>query len=503
MSETELRDVLLLRSLEREASALAPSDALAVGLAADLTWAGADARRRLGQPADGASAQAEWGRAWLAERARLGLSRCVQRWGADLPLGLASAVSGPGRALAGAVLVLAFLLGLVGDALGPSKVVNLLSLPLLGLLAWNLAVYALLLARALLSRWRRADRPPGPLRQALLAWLWRTQGRIVAQATDHPTSRGKAMAGSYMQWARVQGGFTRDWLAIAQPLHAARLAALVHAAAACLVLGVVASLYARGLVLDYRAGWDSTFLGVKGVHRLLSGLLGPASTLSGLALPDPAALASLRLAGGVGEGAARWIHLWALTLGLWVVLPRALLAAQAWAAARRLAANLALPPGADDLQRLLASASGGPQPVWVLPYNYQIDAAHQAALATLVGRRLGSQVELLAQPSLPLGAEDTLPAGLPEPAPTQVVLVMALTATPEADSHGAMVGALLAHLAGRCPLQVWVDESGWRKRLPGVSGAERRQQRRLAWSRLLATQGQAPVFVDLGPADEA
>jgi len=347
---------------------------------------------------------------------------------------------------------------------------------------------------------RRSGRPAGPLRQALLAWMWRTQGLMVSQVTDHPTSRGKAMAGSFMQWARVQGAFTRDWLAIAQPLHVSRLAALVHAAAACLVLGVVASLYARGLVMDYRAGWDSTFMDVKAVHRLLSGLLGPAAFLSGLALPDPAALVAMRLARGAGEGAARWIHLWALTLVLWVVLPRAVLALRAWLAARRQAANLPMPPGSDDLQRLLASAIGGPQPVWVLPYSYQLDAEHQAALGTLVTRRLGAHVQMLAQPSLPLGAEDHLPAGLPEQAPTQVVLLMALTATPELESHGAIVSALQAHLAGSCPLQVWVDESGWRKRLPGVSGAEHRQQRRLAWSRLLAAQGQTPVFVDLGPA---
>ena len=47
MNEADLRDVLMMRALEREATALAPSDPLARGLVADLAWAGAEARRRI------------------------------------------------------------------------------------------------------------------------------------------------------------------------------------------------------------------------------------------------------------------------------------------------------------------------------------------------------------------------------------------------------------------------------------------------------------------------
>ena len=41
---------------------------------------------------------------------------------------------------------------------------------------------------------------------------------------------------------------------------ALRAETALHAGAAALALGLVAGLYVRGLVLDYRAGWESTFL---------------------------------------------------------------------------------------------------------------------------------------------------------------------------------------------------------------------------------------------------
>lgn len=505
MTEADLRDVLMLRALEREAMALAPSDPLALGLATDLAWAGAEARRRLDHRPPAGATPVVLPQDWLAERARLGLARCRQRWGPSLPQTLADAAAGPGRLLAWALAAAALFLGAVGDVLGGSQQINLLSLPMLGLLAWNLGVYALLALRALrrLLPGRRGGPPrigqAGALQAAMLALLARAQAGLMARAAAPPPSPlASAIPGSFVHGARVQAGFLQDWLAATRPLQIARLTALVHAAAACLAIGVVASLYARGLVLDYRAGWDSTFLDAGAVRRVLGLLLGPAAALSGQTLPDAAALAGLRLAAGGGEGAARWIHLWALSLGLWVMLPRTALAGAAWWSARRLAARLPLPPAADDLRRLMLSASGVPLPVWVLPYSYQLDSAHQAVLASVVARRLGPQAALMAWPSLPLGAEDSLPAGLPGGLPAQALLLFALTATPERESHGAMVAALQAHLAGRCPLQVWVDESGWRQGLPGAAGADRLQQRRQSWVRLLAALGQAPVFVDLG-----
>ena len=517
MTETDVRAVLLLRAFERT-----PASGWTVD---DAERVGAQAHRLLGERAAPT--------AWLCQRARLGLARLAERDSHLAPwLTGAARSAGSGAAhwrAGGLLLLLATGLGLGAESLGAARVINLLAPPLLALLTWNLVVYAALLGAALWpghaarpprhGRLTRLPKPPhtpaaagltSPLRRWLLRQFAATQARWDQQ------HRPKSAPGGPPSDAARQAlaCFGRDWLALSLPLQTSRLAAWLHAAAAALALGAVASQYARGLVFDYRAGWDSTFLDAAAVHQVLAGVLGPAAALSGLALPDVPTLAGLRLASGGGEGAARWIHLWTLTLMLAVVLPRALLAAWAGGRARRLAADLPLPAGLDDLQRLLRSASGQALPVTVLPYSYALDAQRQAALAVVLDAQLGPGVLPQVRPSLPLGAEDDLArwlSGLPDPPPGPpgsqdglVVALFALTATPERETHGAFVQALAAHLPGPGALRVMVDESGFRARLGGVgtagAGADRLAQRRTVWRELLQPLGLLPMFIDLSRA---
>ena len=136
--------------------------------------------------------------------------------------------------------------------------------------------------------------------------------------------------------------------------------AALHLAAAALGLGLVAGLYLRGLVLDYRVGWESTFLDAATVQPLLATLLAPASALSGIAVPDVAGVQALRLpqAEGTDASAAPWIHLYALQLALCVLLPRLVLAL--WAGGRALALKRALPLPLHEpyFQRLLRQQQG-------------------------------------------------------------------------------------------------------------------------------------------------
>ena len=527
MTESDARAVLLLRAVEQT-----PAWSAALG---DITdWAGAEARRTLGE---GAAPQA-----WLALRAHLGLQRLAQR-DATLQPWLAAAGHPAGHPLAWLawlVLVLALLLGLLVDAVGPSHQINLLAPPLLALLAWTGLVYAALLLnglrRHLSTQPAQPARPAGPLRRWLLARAATLQQRWVigAKLTGAKLTGTQAAAGSLaLQAAALQAThttqpdpthnraalarFSRDWLASSAPLQAARLAALLHGAAALLALGALVSLYARGLVWDLRAGWDSTFLSPAAVRTVLGAVLGPAAALSGQALPDVATLASLRLASGGGETAARWIHLWALTLGLAVVLPRSALAALAWRRTRALAAALPLDPTDSGLQRLLRSASGQVQPVTVLPYSYQLDAARQAALPAVLAQHMGPLARPNLLPSLAQGAEDQPAPWWPGPPADTVVALFALTATPERETHGVFLQALAQRLAGppaagvpggvqggvqgASQLLVMVDTSGFRARLgPQANSADslqRLDQRRRAWQAMLQPQGLVPVFVDL------
>ncbi len=165
-------------------------------------------------------------------------------------------------------------------------------------------------------------------------------------------------------------GFAALWLERSRSLAALRAETALHAGAAALALGLVAGLYARGLVLDYRAVWESTFLDVAAAHGVVTTVFGPAARLSAIALPDEAGFAALRdIHGGnvAGAPAAPWIHLIALTLLGAVVIPRALLALACAALASGRSRCFAVPLDAPYFQRLLRLRKGGPARVSVHP----------------------------------------------------------------------------------------------------------------------------------------
>ena len=119
---------------------------------------------------------------------------------------------------------------------------------------------------------------------------------------------------------------------------AARAARVLHVAAALFALGAVAGLYVRGLVFEYRAGWESTFLDAPAVHALLSFFLSPAAQLIGVPFPSVDQIAALRFTNGTpgNANAALWIHLYAVTVGAIVIVPRLALALIArWQEQRR------------------------------------------------------------------------------------------------------------------------------------------------------------------------
>ena len=285
MTEDQARQVLLLQA--QESAGDTPSWS-----AADRSWATRQAVATVGEHATPETFVVA--RAALALQRLLPSDRAAQRW-----LGR--------RAWHPAWVALALLLGLVAglavDQLGPPQRVNLLAPAVWAVVGWNLLVYAALLL---------------PLKlHGVRSWL----SRWALRGHEHVA----------LVWARH-----------AAPLTGARLALVLHAAAATLALGLVAGLYLRGLVLDYRAGWQSTFATVEQVQATLRWLLAPASAVTGIGVPD---VAPLRVAPGADAtaSAAPWIHLLAATLLLAVVLPRSLLAWRAGVRAARLAQRFPLP----------------------------------------------------------------------------------------------------------------------------------------------------------------
>jgi hypothetical protein len=414
-------------------------------------------------------------------------------------------------------MVVALVIGLATDALSAGAKVNVLAPPLLATLAWNLGVYLLLVVR--MARAGRSGRSGIDGRDG-------GAGRRSVDDRSADRSPGFAVTlfgtafGSLVRRSRaarldrpVLATFLGDWSRASAPLQSLRLAQLMHLAAATFAAGLLAGLYLRGLVFEYRAGWESTFLDAGQVRSLLGLVLGPASALTGIRLPDAGALEAIRFTAGPGEQAAGWLHLHATTIALWVIVPRLALAAQAARQARRLATDFPLPLD-DAYFRNLVRARGEAIRVPVMPCSYQVPAASLQGLTTLLVDALSAEVALEVAPRAEADAEADADAtadadktanaradtdadtNMSGSSPELVIALFNLSATPERETHAAFLDSLAQRLPADVPLQAVVDETAFRSRF--AHEPRRLDERRTAWRRLLAESDHEPLFIALG-----
>jgi hypothetical protein len=490
MREETLRSVLLVKSIE------ATDIAGAVIPAGDRAQATRNAMRALGittENTDGSFDEALAARA-LGERADRLAGPLAERYP------IVSEVLGRTRTPSW-ILVLVLLLAFVGgvglSALDGSRRINILAFPFLGLIAWNLVTYAVLAVA-----WVRSHR--GPQAHAAVRGHWaartfaRRIGPLVRQTARVHAVLAKAISAYAASWADVGRAF------IAQ--HARRG---LHLAAAAVALGLIVGLYLRGTVLRYEAGWESTFLGPAQVQTALRVLFGPVAAWSGVPLPaTPDAIESLRwtAAGGGGE-AAPWIHLIALSLACYIVVPRLLLAGAATLRLAHLGRARALPAElrgyADDVLSPGGLArSGGVTSV--TPYAYEPSETSLAGLERWLESQTQANVRIDRRTTLRYGEEDMAgPAfdfGAYRVADLHVVL-MNLAATPEAENHGVVIAAARDSARKARPaatLRIVVDEAPYAERLArDASFQSRLEERRGLWRDFVRGYGLEAEIVDL------
>ncbi|HEY3633815.1 MAG TPA: DUF2868 domain-containing protein [Caldimonas sp.] len=386
------------------------------------------------------------------------------------------------------VAVLAFGVGVLADHIGNSQRINLLAPPFWGVLLWNAVVYLALVAGLLARLMRRAPRAAGPLLRATRSLL-----QIRRRLPSAPAG------GSAVALAR----FVALWGERGARLALLRAETVLHAGAGALGLGLVAGLYARGLVLDYRAGWESTFLSPGVAHALVTTVLAPAAQLSGIALPDAAAFAALRSAhGDTGGGApaAPWIHLIALTLLLFVVVPRVLLGLFLLARSERIARRFPLPLESPYFQRLLRLQRGAAARLCVFPYGSTPSPQATLAMRAIAAELFGARVAFEVAPTVGFaGEDDALLAA--DPALTHALALFDASATPEAENQGRFVARLLSVLPPGAALVAIVDEAAFAERFGALP--ERMAQRRDAWRAWGDALDIAVVFVELAAAGVA
>lgn len=372
----------------------------------------------------------------------------------------------PGFVLA--LLLAAAAAGYFTNELGPDKRINILAFPLLGILGWSLLVY-LRDASLLVS-----GRSPEVIGR-VFDWL-RRRSPEPPESAD-PSARTLAAA---------KRTFERRWSGLAVPPATARAKSILHLAALVLAASAIAGMYVKGLANEYRAVWESTFLTESATLRSLLGVvLGPAAALSGESLPAPAELDLIRGAGSEGENAARWIHWYALTIAIFVLAPRALLAALWRAKAARLARALPYRGTAPRyFARLLATSSGSARSAALVPYAFHPDETTQRSLVRRLEDEFGAAVEAVWLPAVEFGAEEE-PVAPPADC-AEVVPVFSLAATPERETH------LLFHqtLSGRTVNRVrfvLLEAAAFDRKSRGLpDAAARREAREEAWRRLFA-----------------
>lgn len=249
------------------------------------------------------------------------------------------------RWLAPGALLVALVLGALGDrALNPHRL-DLLSLPLLGLVAWNIGMYLLLIAGSARAFAARAGEAPAAAPQG---------GSLPPLYRAMDTLRGWRRRSGRLQ-AGVAEVFYQRWHAVAGALAVQRTKKVLHLAAVGWALGVMLSLLVRGLVVEYRVGWESTFLDAQQVYTVLRVLFAPVAWLSGSELFTVQEIAALQFGQGTGAAfGARWVQLHCALLALVVVLPRLMLAGLAWWNEKTFSGSVALDLSTPYFRDLLA-----------------------------------------------------------------------------------------------------------------------------------------------------
>jgi hypothetical protein len=294
--------------------------------------------------------------------------------------------------------------------------------------------------------------------------------------------------------------FITEWTQLSSKLTAARISRAVHLSAALFALGAMLSLYARGFLSQYSAGWESTFLDAAQVHAVLSILFAPAIAVFHLQGFSVADIEGLRF-GQVpsSAGGARWVHLYAATLVLLVVLPRCLLAAISHFKARRLARNFPLDLQHPYFRKLTAPRHDRKEILRVLPYSFTVDEARDKGLTVIARSLLGEQARVMLRPPIAYGDEprDALrDTRLDDPNITLTAVLFNLSATPEQENHGA----LLDYLARETPhgLSVLIDQSGYLDRHGRQDGDKARVAERAAlWQQFCSFHKVPATMVNL------
>jgi hypothetical protein len=408
-------------------------------------------------------------------------------------LGRVLSIAQLGTSTAPIVIGSAFGLGVLIPLLGDRRHVDLLAPAALAVVAWNVAVYALMAAWPLVRRMRKGASgrfTSGSAVERLTGVLLR--GALSRRLRIRRIARSPGMSAAVRAILR----FAALWNRVAAPLLALRVRRIMHVGAAAFAVAVISVMWVKGVTLEQRATWDSAWLSAKQVQSLLGFVLGPASWVLGVPVPDVAALQ-----GPQGSGpATTWIHLYAMTAVLVVVLPRTALALYETWRGHRMAERIPVDLSDAYFTRIFSAWRGATRIVRIVPYNFRPQPGSVDSLKALLYDLFGARADIRVREPLAHGeeaasllAEDV--AGTERDREIAWVVLFNLAQSPEPEVHGRFLGEILHALqAHRGGLLTLIDVSTYHGR---VDAPERWTERLEAWKRVTSEAGVTAVEVAL------
>lgn len=364
--------------------------------------------------------------------------------------------------------IAAFGIGWALSAVGQEREINLLALPLMGILGWNAVVVVISLVALLRpSRGSAAGERVEHFFRRMSAWKSPSAQDAVARLPQKAPARFHELASATWR-ARLASRF-RAWL---------------HLGAALIAIGSIAGMFARGWSRDYQAVWESTLLEANGASQFLGALFTPASKVTGIRVPLEKIPGMQRVEGREAQSpdsARDWICLYGATLGLLVVLPRFLLLLLELAHARKISRRALL--GVEwqaYARRVLSLVEGAGAPAHVLTHGLQADAAAQDRWRQWAHQHWKDvgPVDFQAVPV----AEETEYLESWRPTAPRVLLVFNMSNVPEAEIQRELAEGVSRKLQANlssAPLVVALEDRELRQRWAGFADGEKRLADRL------------------------
>ncbi len=368
-----------------------------------------------------------------------------------------------------AIWILAFVIGWMLAGIGQEREINLLALPLIFILVWNVTVIII----SLLTSFGKGHE------NAVPSWLKAILDRLSGAKSVTPAG------------LRFQELFLPVMLKRLAP----QARAWLHIGAALLALGSCTAMYARGWSREYRAVWESTLLSEQTAPVFFRIMFGPASTVSGVTIPlseIPVMHQTLIAPASQPGSALPWINLYVLTLVLGVVLPRFLFAAlETWRASRVADSHLQTSDWKSYISDLLSDAVPRGQEratLFIHASGADESTVSRWRNALLEHWREVGEVSLQRIAS---GDEDDF-VNAWTPSTRLVAFAFSLATTPEEEVQGLLFKTTLSKQRLAYPnarILVLLDAATLDLKWKGVAELETRlQEKAAAWKRVLADE---------------